>query len=117
MTLNANFAGARVLSPTLEGPERGLDALIGVVVLIAEVLVGFLAIFALYEYGLAYYSEGTDFGFSLALFGSGIVFVITTLIYLVRIARGRRSWTAPLWGTILISALTILGYFIMSIGV
>ena len=114
MTLNANFAGARLMSPTLEGPERGLDALIGLVVLIAELLIGFLAIYALYEYGIANYGSSTDFGFGFALFGSLIVVGITTLTYLIRIARGRRSWTAPLWGTILMTAAAIIGFVIMS---
>mgnify|MGYP003611812286 CR=1 FL=1 len=119
MTLNANVSGARVLSRRLEGPERGLDALVGLVVLVAELLIGFLAITALYEFGQAnYVGDSSNFGFAVALFGSIILVAITTLVYLVRIARGTpRSWSPPLWGAILMTVTLIVGFAIMAIGV
>ena len=53
MTLNANYPGARLGSgrAPLEGSDRGLDALVGLVILVAEVLIGFLAISSLYLFG------------------------------------------------------------------
>ena len=84
MTLNANFAGARMPenSGRLDGAARGLDALVGLVVLLAELIIVF----------------------------------VTTVIYLARLIIGRRSWTAPLWGLMLSSAVIALGWFIMSGG-
>lgn len=120
MTLNANFAGARVLPGKLEGSERGLDALIGLVIVVAEVLVGFLSIYALYLFGIQLRqsnpsgSDATQTGFAIALFGSAIAVGITTLVYLVRIASGRRSWRAPLWGGALMTVSVVVGYLIMA---
>ena len=122
MTLNANFAGATVLSGKLEGSERGLDALIGLVILIAELLVGFLGVYALYLYGIdasasAPAAEGAaSAGLTIALFGGGIAVGVSTLIYLVRVATGRRSWLAPLWGGILMSVALVVGYFVTTTG-
>lgn len=122
MSLNQNFAGATVLSGrrTLDGAERGLDALVGLVILLAELLIGFLAVYALYRYGMDAAATVTgaarddlEGGFVIALFGSIVAFAVTTLIYLVRFARARRSWPAPLWGLILVSAATTIGYLIM----
>lgn len=104
----------------VEGTERGLDALVGVIILIAELIIGFLAIYALYEFGSNPPSgadpDAIDIGFTIAVFGGGIVVAITTIVYLVRIAIGRRSWTAPFWGTILMTVAIIVGYFIMASG-
>lgn len=89
-------------------------------ILVVEVVIGLLVIFSLVEYAYACNSTGCasgdslDFGLGFAIFGSGIVFVITTITYLVRLARARRSWGAPLWGIILISLTCGLSYFIMS---
>lgn len=122
MSLNQNFAGATVLSGRrkLDGAERGLDALVGLVILLAELLIGFLAVYALYLYGMTAAATVTgaarddlEGGFAIALVGSIVVFAVTTLIYLVRLARARRSWPAPLWGLILVSAATIIGYLVM----
>ena len=104
----------------LDGSERGLDALVGVVILIAEIVIGFLAIDALYAFGTnpptGASGEAIDLGFTIAVFGSIISVGITTLIYLVRIAIGRRSWTAPFWGTLLMTLSVVVGYFIMATG-
>ncbi len=87
-----------------------------------EVLVGLLVLSALGEYGMAsdaaVASDGDalTFGVVLAVFGSGIVFVITTIVYLARLATARRSWPAPLWGLILVSVSCVIGYLIMSAG-
>lgn len=116
MTLNANFAGARVLKGKLDGPERALDGLIGLIILIAELLIGFLAIATLYEYGATNFNGASEAGFGIALFGSIIVVFITTIVYLTRLARGRRSWGAPLWGIILMTVALVAGYLIMSSG-
>jgi len=120
MTLNQNFAGTALSTRRrkLEGSDRGLDALVGLVVLVAELLIGFLSVYALYLYGVAASETTTSTdaiqtGFAIALFGSIAIFGVTTLVYLVRMARGRRSWTAPLWGLILISATSIIGYLVM----
>lgn len=120
MTLNANFAGARVLSGKLEGADRGLDALIGLVILVAELLVGSLGLYALYLFGVERSTstpsaaDAASTGFAIALIGGSIAVGITTLIYLVRIASGRRSWPAPLWGAILMAVAFGIGYLVMS---
>lgn len=122
MTLNANFAGARVLSGKLEGSERGLDGLIGLIILVAELAIGFLSISALFVFGEEL-SQSTpsaraaaEIGFAIALFGGGIAVGVSTLVYLVRIATGHRSWRAPLWGGILMTVALVVGYFIMAGG-
>lgn len=104
----------------LEGTDRGLDALVGVVVLLAELAIGFLALAALYEFGTnppePLNGDAVNAGFSIAIFGAIAAVGITTLVYLVRIAIGRRSFTAPLWGTILMTIAIVVGYFVMTIG-
>lgn len=115
------YSGARTTGRTkLDGPERTLDALIGVIVFIAGLVIGFMAISALFSYGSqlpdVQVTEAVNFGFAIALFGGGIVFGIATLIFLVRLATGRRSWTAPLWGTILAGVAIVIGYVIMVSG-
>ncbi|MBU1587553.1 MAG: hypothetical protein KKH51_06355 [Actinobacteria bacterium] len=121
MTLNANSPGAVRMAPLrrLDGTERGLDALVGAVILVAELMIGLIAIFALYETGMAASatdpgaSEAINAGFLIALFGSGIVVLITTIVFLGRVIAGRRSWPAPLWGTILMTVALVVGYFVM----
>ena len=106
----------------LTGPERALDGFIGLIILVVEVLVGLLVLMALEKYGIAADAAGAAdpdalmFGIVLAVFGSGIVFVITTIVYLVRLGTARRSWPAPLWGLILVSVSCVIGYFIMASG-
>src|ERR1700712_3100268 len=98
MSLNQNFSGAALMSGRrkLDGSDRGLDALIGLVVFFAEVLVGFLAVYALYLYGLdavkvpGAASDDIEGGFIIALVGSAVAFVVTPIIFLVRLARARR---------------------------
>lgn len=122
MSLNQNFAGATLLSGRrkLDGSERGLDALIGLVIFIAELLIGFLVVYALYLYGVdAVAKAGTtsgsiQAGFAIALVGSSIAFGVTTIIFLVRLARARRSWPAPLWGLILLAVASLIGYLVMA---
>lgn len=121
MSLNQNFAGsAPAKNRRLDGSDRWLDVLVGLVILIAELLIGFLAVYALYLYGTGTAatvagsaSTNLEAGFSIALIGSVLAVGITTLVYLVRLARARRSWSAPLWGLILLSAACIFGYLIM----
>jgi hypothetical protein len=117
MTLNSNYPGAVRMAPRgkLEGPERGLDALVGLVILVAELAIGLLSIYALYSAGTE--AGGTDaaqVGFGIALFGSGIVVLVTTVVFLGRIIAGRRSWPAPLWGLILMTVALVIGYFVMA---
>lgn len=121
MTLNASFPthpGQRRAKNIVEGPERGLDALVGLVILLAGLTIGFTAIEALFPFAVgiaqeSYSPEWAELGINVALFGGGGVLLIATLVYLVRIARGRRSWTATLWGTILMSACLVLGYILI----
>ena len=124
MTLNSNFAGATVLAgrEKLQGSDRGLDALIGLVILVSQALVGFLAVSALFvaaSAGIATNpsaSESISVGFALALFGSSIIVTITLIVYLVRIATGRASWRAPLIGSILMTVMLFIGYIVMASG-
>lgn len=104
-------------SARLEGPERGLDAAIGLIILVAEVMIGVLTVGTLYELGVRYgdaaAGDQLEFGFGFAVFGGGAIVVLTTLIYLVRLLAGRRSWGAPLWGLILMSVALGIGWGIM----
>lgn len=121
MTLNGSYPGAVRMTgrPRLEGPERGLDALVGLVILTAELFIGLTAILSLFDLGTAASAanpsagETISAGFAVALFGAAIVVIITTVIYLIRVIVGRRSWPAPLWGTILMSVALIIGYAVM----
>lgn len=121
MTLNASFptySGQKRGKNVVEGTERGLDALVGLVILIAGLGIGFLAVDALYPFAvrtaeMSYDPEWAELGFSVAVFGGAGILLIAILVYLVRIARGRRSWTATLWGTILMSACVVLGYILV----
>lgn len=119
MTLNANSPGATVMAPRrrLDGPERGLDAFVGLVILIAEVAIGMISIFALYQVGaaasLASARDELEIGFAIALIGGSAMVIITTIVYLARVVIGRRSWPAPLWGAILMSIMIVIGYFVM----
>jgi hypothetical protein len=122
MTLNSNYPGAVRMAPRgkLEGPERGLDALVGLVILIAELAVGLISIVALYEAGAAAGAENPaqtdtlEAGFQIAVFGGGAVVLITTIVYLARVVAGRRSWPAPLWGAILMTVALFVGYVVMA---
>ncbi len=123
MTLNASFsAPARATGRTpLHGSDRGLDALVGLVVLIVELLVGSLSLTALYLLGLDQVNSASDpeaiqVGFLIAVIGSAIVVGTTTIAFLARIIRGHRSWTAPLWGLVLMSAALVVGYITMASG-
>jgi hypothetical protein len=106
----------------LSGPERALDGFVGLIVLVVEVLVGILVLLALAEYGMNAEASGAaavdalTFGIVVAVFGSGLAFLITTIVYLVRLATARRSWPAPLWGLILVSVSCIAGYLLMAAG-
>jgi hypothetical protein len=119
MTLNATFRETRSDPRALHGPDRTLDAIVGTVVLATEFLIVLLGISELYRIGVAIVAGGAtsgaaEAGFLIALIGSIAIVAITTIAFLVRLARGRRSWTAPLWGTILASAALIFGFLLMS---
>ena len=104
----------------LDGTERTLDAVVGVIVLVAEVLIGYVALTALYDYGAAASESGAasigalETGMLIALVGSGLAFLITTIVFLARLATARRSWGAPAWGLALLTAACIIGYLIMT---
>jgi hypothetical protein len=115
------YYGEKPRGGRLEGPERALDGFIGLIVLVVEVLVGLLVLFALNDYGAAADASGADLdaltaGALIAVIGSGAVFLVTTIVYLVRLGTAKRSWPAPLWGLILVSASCVIGYFIMASG-
>ncbi len=103
----------------LEGQVRGLDALVGLIVMLAQVTIGFLSLSALYALGASSppagsTSDSIDAGFTIALIGSIAIVALSTITFLIRVAVGRRSWTAPLWGAIGMSFVIAVGYFIMT---
>lgn len=103
----------------LEGQDRGLDALVGLIVLLAQVTIGFLSLSALYTLGTTSppagsTSDSINAGFAIAFIGSIGIVGLSTITYLIRVAVGRRSWTAPLWGGIGMGVVIVIGYFIMA---
>jgi len=103
----------------LEGTDRGLDALVGLVIVVTSVLIGALAIAGLYDYGStapAVDEDAINAGFAIAVIGSVLALGITTLIYLIRVAIGRRSFTTALWGLILMTVAIFIGWLVMSSG-
>jgi hypothetical protein len=119
MTLNATFRETRGNPRALDGPDRTLDAMVGTIVLATEFVIVLLGISELYRIGVAMIEAGAtsgaaEAGFLIALVGSIAVVAITTIAFLVRLVRGRRSWTAPLWGAILASAALLIGFLVMS---
>ncbi len=124
MTLNASFASPTRTTGrrTLEGSDRGLDVMIGLIVLITELMIGALALMALYSLGLEAVPGSTDpeaiqSGFLIAAVGSAVFVGITTISFLSRVIKGHRSWSAPLWGTVLMSAALVVGYITMAGGI
>ncbi|MEO7122883.1 MAG: hypothetical protein ABJA94_00625 [Rhodoglobus sp.] len=118
MSLNQNFAGPAARRGRLDGADRALDTLVGLVILVVELLIGFLVVYALYLFGVgggdsSGVTDNLEGGFAFALVGTVAAVAVTTLVYLVRLARARRSWSSPLWGLILLSVACIVGYFIM----
>lgn len=115
MSLNSQFAlpmAAATGRKRLDGSERMLDALIGTVIFVVELLIGNLSIYSLFLLAEQSGTRSADFGFLLATAGSGAALVITTIAFIVRVAKGSRSWTAPLTGTLLIGAASFVGYLI-----
>lgn len=103
----------------LEGQDRGLDALVGLIVLLAQVTIGFLSLSALYAIGTTAppagaTSDSINAGFAIAFIGSIVIVGFSTITFLIRVAVGHRSWTAPLWGAIGMAFVIVVGYFIMS---
>lgn len=119
MTLNATFRETRGNPRALTGPDRTLDAMVGTIVLATEFMIVLLGISELYRIGVAIVAAGSSIGaaeagFVIALVGSIGIVAISTLVFLVRLVRGRRSWTAPLWGGILASAALVIGFLVMT---
>lgn len=117
--LNASSAGPTRDPRKLDGPERLLDALIGIIVFLGGLTIVLLGIAELYRIGTAIVersgsSEDAEVGFIIAVGGTIFFGGIAALTFLVRLARGHRSWRAPLWGTILASIAQLVGFGIMS---
>ena len=116
------YYGQKPRGARLDGPERALDGFIGLIILIVEVLVGALVLMSLDATATAALESGSvsvdsvAFGVGLAFVASGLAFLITTIVYLVRLATAKRSWSATLWGLILVSAACVVGYLIMLAG-
>lgn len=116
------YAGQRPKNAKLDGPERGLDAIIGLILLVAEAMIVATVLVTFYDYGIACDTAGCasienlQIGFLIALIGGGIPVVITTFVYLGRIIGRRRSWGAPLVGIILFGIAAIIGWSVMNGG-
>jgi len=120
VTLNTNFAGVAVRSRRLDGNDRGLDAIVGLILLVAGTMIGVLSLNQLQLFAAsvdprdAFASGGVEAGFVIAVVGSALTWLIATLTYLVRIAVGRRSWTPPLWGTVIMTVFLVAGFAVMN---
>lgn len=110
------------MAVTLTGQDRTLDALVGLVIVIATLLIGYVSLTALFQYGVTAAEanpSGLDvmeFGWMTALIGGGGLYAITTLVFLGRLVSGRRSWTAAFTGTVLVTASLLVGFAIMLAG-
>jgi len=120
VTLNTNFAGASIRSLRLDGSDRGLDAIVGLILSVAGTMIGVLSLNQLQlfaaslETGNFFAAEAVQAGFVIAIVGAGLTWLISIVTYLLRIAVGRRSWTAPLWGTIIMTVFLIAGFGVMN---
>lgn len=110
------------MAPRLTGQDRTLDALVGLIIVLATVLIGYVSLTALFQYGAEaadvnpFALETLEFGWLTALIGGGIAFAITTLVFLGRLATGGRSWTTALTGAILLTVAVLIGFLIMIAG-
>jgi len=120
VTLNTNFAGVTARSRRLDGSDRGLDAIVGLILVVAGTMIGALSLNQLQLFAASvdprdlFASGGVEAGLVIAVVGSALTWLIATLTYLVRIAVGRRSWTPPLWGTIIMSTFLVSGFAVMN---
>lgn len=120
MTLNTNFAGVAVRSRRLDGSDRGLDGIVGLILVVAGTMIGVLSLNQLELFAASvdprdsFASGGVQAGFGIAVAGSALTWLIATLTYLIRIAVGRRSWTPPLWGTIFMTVFLVAGFAVMN---
>ena len=117
--LNASTYGRPADPLRLHGSDRTLDALIGAIVFAAAVTIVLLGISELYRVGTAIQtqngsSESLEVGFLIAVGGTVIFGGITVISFLVKLARGRRSATTPLWGAILVAIAQFIGFLIMT---
>lgn len=115
------YAGPRPKNARLTGPERALDAVIGLIVLVAAVFIALLVLAALWSYGEACDAnaqcasgDALQFGYLIVLAGGGLAMLVTAFVYIGRLVAARRSWGAPLTGIILFSIAAVIGWFVMS---
>lgn len=120
MTLNTNFAGAAIRSLRLDGSDRGLDAIVGLILLVTGTMIGVLSLNQLQLFAASvdprdsFASGAVEAGFVIAVVGSALTWLITSLTYLFRIAVGRRGWTSPLWGIIIMTVFLVAGFAVMN---
>ena len=117
--LNTSSTGPTRDPRKLDGPDRTLDALIGTIVFVGGVTILLLGVSELYRIGSEIVArsgsnEDAQIGFLIAAGGTILFGGVAGLSFLVKLARGHRSWRAPLWGTILGSVAQIIGFAIMS---
>lgn len=114
------YVGPRSRNAKLDGPERGLDAIIGLILLIAEGLIVAVVLLSFWDFAVSCTSadcptnEQLGTGFFIAAIGGGVPVIITTFIYLGRIIGRRRSWGAPLVGGILFGIAAVIGWLVMT---
>ncbi|MGX5681221.1 hypothetical protein [Schumannella luteola] len=110
------------MAAKLTGQDRTLDVLVGLIIVVATLLIGYVSLTALFAYGVAAADANPagldviEFGWMLGLIGSGILFGITTLVWLGRLITGGRSWAPALTGTILVTIALVLSFVIMLAG-
>lgn len=105
----------------LTGPERALDGIVGLIVLLAGLSIAVLVLSALWSYGTACDASGgcgsgpaLQAGYLIALVGGGLAMLVSAIVYLARLVAGRRSWSAPLVGALLFSVAAVVGWLTMS---
>jgi len=91
-------------SPKRKGVKRSTDITLSIIFLAVQLVLVVMAFpFVLFFGALTFVTSGAGDLFTLALFGPGVVFLITLIVGLVLMITKRNSWIATLAGLLVIA--------------